>query len=407
MKNRIKFFGLSFFSDKIASEAAKRSFATVFIGLLLSFVFFLFGYYGADVAPFATHYNNAGSYKEFIQAAFDNGVDVTVINHKCTSGKVINTYSNEEDVAYKKNGYNLIVDTRPSDTLIEFEQVAIKGESEIAYGEWIKLSDTEKQGYRLVTRYTDRELELSEEELKSYKQFLNSDETLKKELDALDGAADDYGRQVYYLYVKNYYTKATSVYSGAKAPVLRDYYYANYIASGKAYYFYVFDDMCAGSFKTDNGVPVVFGGYFVKCADGKLNDIHGFIKDTYYDTAGYTFTSYFVSAVSQLPMLVIIPILLGAVMWLAGKAVKDGWEKSFAGCYKTVCSFVWFSAFVAALVTFICGWFVAARVIHPYMIFIFAGLLLVRTAVYCVVSAVKNKSYTGQNKNNEFSEDKL
>ena len=85
MKNRIKFFGLSFFSDKIASEAAKRSFATVFIGLLLSFVFFLFGYYGADVAPFATHYNNAGSYKEFIQAAFDIGVVVTVINHKCTS----------------------------------------------------------------------------------------------------------------------------------------------------------------------------------------------------------------------------------------------------------------------------------------------------------------------------------
>ena len=402
MKNWIKFFGLSFFSDKIASEASKRGFAAVFIGLLLSFVFFLFGYYGADVAPFATHYDGAGSYKEFINAAFNNGVDITVENHKGTSEKVINTYSNEEDAQYKKNGYNLIVDTRPSDTLIEFTQKAVKGESEIAYEEWLKLSDTEKQSYKLVMRYTDCELELNEEKIKSYEQFLNSDETLKKELEALDKSADDYGKQVYYLFVKNYYTKATSVYSGAKAPVLRDYYYANYIASGNAYYFYVFDDMCAGSFKTDSGVPVVFGGYFVKCADGEVNDIHGFIKDIYYDTAGYTFSSYFVSAVSQLPMLVIIPILLGAVMWLVGKAVKDGWEKRFAGCYKTVCSFVWFSAFLTALITFICGWFAAASVIYPYMILMFAGLLLIRTAVYCVVNAVKNKPYSVQNKDNDI-----
>ena len=104
MKNRIKFFGLSFFSDKIASEAAKRSFATVFIGLLLSFVFFLFGYYGADVAPFATHYNNAGSYKEFIQAAFDNGVDVTVINHKCTSAKSVTLSSSRRSTLWSYTG---------------------------------------------------------------------------------------------------------------------------------------------------------------------------------------------------------------------------------------------------------------------------------------------------------------
>ena len=70
-----------------------------------------------DVAPFSTHYNKAESYKEFIHSAFDNGIELTIENHLGISGKVINTYTNEEDATYKKNGYNLIVDTRPSDTL--------------------------------------------------------------------------------------------------------------------------------------------------------------------------------------------------------------------------------------------------------------------------------------------------
>ena len=58
-KRRLKFFGLSYFSDNIAGTAPEFGFGTLFLALLLSFVFFLCGYMAADTVPFAVHYENA------------------------------------------------------------------------------------------------------------------------------------------------------------------------------------------------------------------------------------------------------------------------------------------------------------------------------------------------------------
>ena len=388
MKSWLKFFGLSFFSDKIASEAVKRGFVSVALALLLSFVFFLFGYYGADVAPFSVKYDGAESYKQFISQAFSK-VDVEIEDKRATSPQRINSFTEDKD--FSLNGYNLIVDTRPSDTLIEFTQVAVKGEREISYEEYLSKSDRQREEYKIQTRYSDKELNITEEKLRLYENFLSADDGAKKEFEALDKNADDYDLQTYYLYVKHYYTSVASVVREAKAPVLRDYYYRNYITGGKAYYFYVFDSMLAGSFKTDGGVPTVFGGYFNKCDDGRIEDIHSFIKEVYYGTQGYTFTSYFVSSISQLPMLIFIPLILALIMWGAGKAVKDGWEKTYGGCFKIINSFVWVSALIAALITFVCGWFVSARFMYSWMSVIFGGVLLIRTAIYCILSARRQR----------------
>ena len=78
-------------------------------------------------------------------------------------------------------------------------------------------------------------------------------------------------------------------------------------------------------------------------------------------------------------------------MWGIGKAVKDGWEKTFGGCFKIVSSFVWVSALITALTAFACGWFVAARLMYSLMPVIFGGVLLIRTAIYCVLNAVKSR----------------
>lgn len=387
MKGWIKFFGLSFFSDKIATEAVKRGFSSIALALLLSFIFFLFGYYGADVAPFAARYDGAESYKQFISNGFSK-LDIEIKDGKASSEKKINSYISDGE--YSVNGYNLIIDTRPSQTLIKFTQVAVNGEIELSYEEYLNVSGKEKEQYKIQTRYTDTPLEITEEDVKTYEKFLSENSDAQKGFSALDKNADDYDLQLYYLYVKYYYSSVSSVLVGAKAPVLRDYYYRNYILNGNAYYFYVFDNMIAGSFKTDGGVPVVFGGYLNKCTDGRIGDIHSFIKDAYYSTAGYTFTSYFVSAISQLPALIFIPLILALIMWGIGKAVKDGWEKTYGGCFKIVNSFVWVSALITAIVTFVCGWFAPPRLMYSLMPVIFGGVLLIRTAVYCILRAVNN-----------------
>lgn len=401
MKSWIKFFGLSFFSDKIASEAVKRGFVSVALALLLSFVFFLLGYYGADVAPFAVKYDGAGNYKQFISEAFSQ-ITVEIKDGKASSPQKINSFT--DDGGYSKNGYNLIVDTRPSDTLIEFTQVAVKGDSQISYEEYLDLSGKDRETYKIQTRYTDTALNITEEMANSYESFLSANADAQKDFAALDKSASDYREQLYYLYVRHYYTSVASVLRGAKAPVLRDYYYRNYITGGKAYYFYVFDNMIAGSFKTDGGVPAVFGGYFTKCADGEIDDIHGFVKDVYYDMAGNTFTSYFVSAISQLPMLILIPLILAVMMWLAGKAVKDGWEKSYGGCFKIINSFVWAAALITALITFACGWFVSARLMYSWMPVILGGILLIRAVIYCVLSTVSQRRSPVDNTQNNIKD---
>ncbi len=422
IKQWFKTYGLGFFSDNIAKDAPKFGFTGVFLSLLLSFLFILLGYFGADVAPFSAHYNKAGKYREFIHAAFDSRVDLTIENHTGKSGKLINTYTDEGDAAYKKNGYNLIVDTRPSDTLIEFEQVAIKGENsenKISYEEYLALDKQTQKEYQLAVGFSGKLLEITPEMTEKHTAYLEqiSDESsakynkngagdYKKLKDKkADYSEEDYAKELYYLYVNYYYQGVGSVYANAKVPVLRDYYYANYITKGNAYYFYVFDDMCAGSFETDGGIPVVFGGYFKDCADGKVTDIDGFIKDAFYDTADNTFVSYFVGTMSQLPLLIFIPLILGLIMWGVGKAVKDGWANGFAACYKTVNVFVWVSALITAVVLFIGGFITAAKYLYSFIPVIFGGVLLIRTVVYCTVSTVKNRkllAYSRQENNEDI-----
>lgn len=393
IKTRLKFFFLSFFSDKTAKQAPKSGFFWVILALALSFLLILLGYYGSGVAPFSSHYDGAGLYTEFIDNAFESGgIELDIRNKKATAQRYVNTYDNEDDEkAFSINGYSLIVDTRPSDTPIVFTQVAEKDGTYISYEEYRALSDDAKKNYKVETRYTDKPVEVSPEDVQRYKAFLSAEQSTQKELESLSEDAPDYTQRLYALYVKNYYTSVGSILRGASVPVLRDYYYRNYITGGNAYYFYVFDDMCAGSFETDGGIPAVFGGYFSKCADGRVTDIHALVKKIYYDTAGQTFSSYFLGMVMQLPALVFIPIVLGLLMWGIGKLVKDGWTETFGGCYKTVNSFVWVSALLTALTVFTGGWLTAARAMYMFIPVLFGGILLVRTVVFCTVSAVKNR----------------
>ncbi len=407
MKEWLKIYFLSFFNDRLAAKSAKYGFASVFLTIVLSFVFFLFGFMAADVVPFSTHYDNAGQYKEFVRGAFsDSELRVEIKDGLAKCDTIVNTHTNESDKEkYAKNGYNLIVDTRKSDTLIEFSQVAVKGDAEISYEEYLNLTDKGKEGYSIETRYTDKVLEITGDKVVTYERYLEgiSEEgtsynaeaaTAYKELKEKNLTGDEYGKEIYYLYVKYYFSNVQSVLMSAKAPVLSDYYYLNFILGDHANYLYLLDDICTGSFRTDTDISAAFAGYYKGCASGVLDETSAdaFVKDVYYNSVSYSMSSYFTSAIQMAPGYILIPILVGLILFLICKAAKKQFGQKFVDCYKTVNSFALVSALLTGLTTFILAFFVFARKLYLFMPLIFAIILILRCAVFYITRSAKERA---------------
>ncbi|MCM1236667.1 MAG: hypothetical protein NC489_41855 [Ruminococcus flavefaciens] len=403
----LKFYFLGFFSEKQAKKYDKAGVLYIIISADLAFLLFFVGFYAADVVPFSTHYENAAKYRLFAENTFGNGETPLKINAEtAVYPKKINTYTSEGDrEKYFSDGYNLIVDTRPSDTLIRFTQYAEKGEEEIGYEAYLALSEEAKEQYSLKIRYFDEELVLSDGDAARHTAFLEQASAEGSEKYNKSAAADyeklkgdrqnmsdkEYAEELYYLFVKYYYAGAGSLLQGAKAPVLCDYYYINYLIGGKTDYLYVFDTLCTGSFTSDRGVPVTFGGYFDGQPDGEIADINAFIKQIFYASAGEAAASYFFSVIMQIPYLLFIPIILALLLWLSGKALKGGNNKSFTNYYKLSNCFVLFSAVFTAVITFVCGFLFSARAVAKFMPLIFGIILTVRTCISFALGAAALK----------------
>lgn len=403
----LKFYFLGFFSEKQARKSNRTGALTViFYAVFASLVFFI-GFYAADIVPFSTHYNNAPSYSRFVDNAFDNGETPIEINaEKAVYPVKINTYTSETDKEkYCSDGYNLIVDTRPSDMLIRFIQYAVKGEEEIDYEAYLALNEEDKKQYSLRIRYLDEELVLTAADTERHIVFFEqasieggekfnksaADDYKKLNGDKQNMTNEEYAEQLYYLFIKYYYVGAGSLLYGAKAPVLCDYYYINYIIGGKSDYLYIFDTLCTGSFTTNRGVPVVFGGYYDGQPDGEVTDINGFIKQIFYASAGASAAAYFYTIIMQIPFILIIPIVLALLLWLIGKATKGENNQSYTNYYKLTNCFVLFSAIFTAVITFICGFFFSARIMAKFMPLIFGILLTVRTSVSFAIDCASLK----------------
>ena len=368
---------------------------------------FFIGFYTADIVPFSTHYENAPNYRRFTENAFDNGKSpIRIKAEKAVYPVKINTYTSEADKEkYCSDGYNLIVDTRPSDTLIRFTQYAVKGEEEIDYEAYLALNEEAKKQYLLKIRYFDEELVLTDEDTERHIAFLEQasveggekyNKSAAEDYKKLNGDKQnmtdkEYAEQLYYLFIKYYYVGAGSLLNGAKAPVLCDYYYINHIIGGNSNYLYIFDTLCTGSFTSDSGVPVAFGGYYDGLPDGEVTDINAFIKQIFYGSAGAAVASYFFTVMMQIPFILIIPIVLALLLWLIGKAAKRANNQSFTNYYKTTNCFVLFSAVFTAVITFACGFFFSARIVAKFMPLIFGIILAVRASISFAIDFAESK----------------
>ena len=397
-----KFFGLSFFSNKHARCAGHYGVGSILLTLLLAIVFFYFGYC-SGAAPFVKNYENAVEYKQFLHSAFnETDLYVEIENGKAKCDKKINTHTGDD--IYAKNGYNLIVDTRPLNMFIKFSCVAVKEETEISYETYLALNPDDKMDYTLKTVYTDEELVISEELLRNCEDYLKkisveesadyNAHAAKEYKTLIDGIADyskeEYNSLVYKLYIKYYYQFAKTGYSGSDAPMLRDYYFTNIYTSK---YFCLLENSCTGAFVTDNGREIEFGGYCNKLDEGRIIDIDRFIKTLYYKSAWNNFSVnfIFVAIWRFLAWTVLTTLVIGLVMWIIDKFINNVEENKFGKCYKIVCSFVWFSAFLASIIGVVGCWFIDSNTMYAYMLWIYTAILFLRTVIFFCINIIENK----------------
>ena len=400
MKGWLKFFGLSFFSDKISKQAVKRGYTNFMLGLFLALIFLFCGVLAADLLPFHTHYKNSSEFSSFARNAIaGGGLNLELNDGKISANRIVDTFQSGEDAAvYRLNGYELVVDVRPSDAYDDFEPYFISNdgkEQEITWDEYGALSDAAKRNFDFKIRYTSKELILTDEltaEHEAYLKSINSEAFSKLQEKQGELTRGEYKKQAYRLYVKAYYPDISAYESTGDAPLLRNYYYHNYVNGKAEKYLFIFDDTCVGSFKTDAGLKVSFYGFYKNFPDGKTfetaSDADAFIVNAFKATSSFSVYVYFMNTVKLLPFIVLMPVALALLTFCVLRIMKSNFGVNFGGSLKIVGSYMFVGSLISAFITFICGYFAPRNSLMIAALLTFFLILFVRTAVFLITERI-------------------
>ncbi len=385
MTEWFKRFSLSLFSDDKAKSSAKFGFGNVLLTSFLAVVFIFLGIYAGETVPFASYYNRAHEFREFLYGAFDTGITVEVDDNKAVISRNgesvdINSLSDEEDARYYVNGYHLFVNSaNVVDAFDDFEAYCVGEGGEIDYEKYLALGESEKKNYRFAVRYTGRVKEITDVEgYLQYLKGLNSEE-INNKLKELEGT-DNYKRGVYALYVQSYYPDMSSA-AGEAVPTLRNYYYLQTLKTdGK--YLCLFGDMIVGSFSA-GGNKISYGGMYKQgnALDGR-DSVDEFIKGTFYDASSATFILGLVNGVSVIAFTELITVGVMLLGFAVCKLRKKGACRKFADSARIVASYAHVAALIAAVVTLCLSFAFAAASIIAYLSF--AIILIIRTVVLII-----------------------
>jgi len=421
MKKWLKFFGLSFFSNEISKDGIKRGYANFFLGLILALIFLFAGVIGADVMPFGVHYNRAPDFRDTARTVFANEnvdkrlsvlIEGDTLKAKLSGGNfenalLIDTFNNPTDkLNYSVNGYNVVVDTRPADTLAEFNAYCVAKDDNtnvISYEDYLTLNNIARLNFDFKLEYTGRALYLDDTFVADCKTFVDgtSDEnkqaTEKLANDLLENkiTKEQYNKGIYELYFTNYYPSITAYESVSKVPLLRNYYYHKYINNGTDKYLLVFDDYMAGSFETKGGINVFFYGFYNNVKDGVLVDnglatedavklADALVKDSFKSTVTLSVYIYIMNILRVLPFIALMPIVVGLLVHSILKLKGVESCKTFGATFKVVGSYVWFSAVIAAVLTMILAFFVQRSVLNVLPLVLFFITLAVRSVIFAL-----------------------
>ena len=435
MKKWLRFFSLSFFSDRISKEGARRGYTNVFLGLLLSFVILWSGFVGADMLPFSANYTNSPDFAASVRLVLANpdvtrriGVEaqngrlkLTDQAGEYTENLLVNTYENNSDKeAYSVGGYNIIIDSRHADALAEVEAYCLSNDgnnTKISYEDYLTLSEVARLNFDFKLRYTGDELKLNDELVENYRTYLlNSDEENKSAAEKLAGDLSDdkisvseYNRGIYELYFAAYYPEIDEYESSSKIPLLRNYYYHQYLKDGSGKYLFIFDDYLAGSFETKGGAVISFYGFYSNIADGLLipegteqaeaeRIADGFIKQAYNAMTPITLYAHAMNVFSLIPFIALMPMVVTMLAYSILKLKGIDSLSSIGGAFKIVGSYSWFSAVAAAVMSVIGSFFLSPNILAVLPLLLFFIILAVRAIVFAVNEA---RSYINQSKQQE------
>lgn len=435
MKKWFRFFTLSFFSDRVSKEGAKRGYTNVFLGLLLSFALLWAGYVGTDMLPFAAHYDNSPDFSSSLHSLLANPDITSRISIEITDGRLaaksyggdyseallVNTLENERDrQLYSVNSYHLILDTRSARALAEVEAYCVSNDSKemvISYEDYLTLSEVARLNFDFKLRYTGEELVLTDETCEAYRLYLvGSGEENKSAADQLyadlgEGriTKDEYNSKIYKLYFTNYYPDITEYESSSEVPLLRNYYYHRYLKEGITNYLFIFDDYMAGSFKTAGGVDISFYGFYSDLENGTLISegadedeaaaaADRFVKDAYSAMVPLTLYAHGMNIFSLIPFIALMPMVVSLLAYSLLKLRGVDSVSTLGGAFKIVGSYLWFSALVAALLSLVCAFFLSPTVISILPLLLFFITLAVRSVIFAVNEA---KAYINQSKKQE------
>ncbi len=435
MKKWFRFFGLSFFSDKISKEGARRGYTNVFIGLLLSFAFLWAGFVGGDMLPFSAHYNNSSDFQATVRAVFANSdvnkrISIEMQGNRLKAKKhggeyteslLVNTFENDADKQnYSINGYNVVIDSRPANTLAEVEAYCVSNDGKntvISYQDYLTLSDVARLNFDFRLRYTGNELVLSDELVEAYRAYLDgsSDENkgktekIAKDLTENKITKSEYSRAIYELYFTNYYPEITEYESSSKVPLLRNYYYHQYLKNGESKYLFVFDDYMAGSFETDSKINYSFYGFYSNAENGVLvaedtkqaeanKAADDFIKKSFASIAPLSCYSYAMNVFSLIPFIALMPMVVTLLAYSILRLRGVNEVTSLGSMFKVIGSYVWVSAAISAVLTVITAFFVQRNTLTVLPLLLFFITLAVRSIVFVIR---ESKSYSKQSEQQE------
>lgn len=429
MKKWLKFFSCSFFSHKWSKEGARRGYINFFLSFILSLAFLWMAFVGGDMLPFYAHYDNAPDFVESIRSVFANSdsnkrieaeIENGILKVKGDDGEyvedlVLNTFADGNQQSYSTNGYNIIVDTHPADTLAEVEAFCISNNGTntvVTYQDYLSYSDAVKYKFDFKLRYTGNELVLNDEMVKEYREYVDSTsdenksatEGLANDLSSNKITQDEYNRAIYELYFTNYYPEITAYESSSKVPLLRNYYYHQYISEGENKYLFVFNDCIVGAFETQSGIDIAFYGFYSDLDNGSLiaegltqaeaNDaVDNFIKKCFGSIAPLNLYGQAINTISLVPFIVLMPMVVALLAYSILKLRGIESITSLGATFKVVGSFMWFSSIVAAVFSVILSFFVPSNIITALPLISIFIFLLIRTIIFV---GVETKSYMKQ-----------
>ena len=433
MKEWFKFFYLSFFSNKRSKEAVKRSYSNFFLGLLLALAFLWLGFIASDIVPFGAHYNNSPDFKQTVRQVLanqdvnkrisaqveDGTLKLSKHGQEYTKDLLINTFESQTDKQnYSVNGFNVVVDSRPADTLAQVEAYCVSNDGNntvISYEEYLTLSDVASLNFDFKLKYTLNALVLDDAKIELYKAYIDglSEDNRLIAQDLLNKLNENtitkaqYDRSIYELYFTNYYPSISAYESNSKVPLLRNAYYHNYVMQGTKDYLFIFEDYVAGAFKTKAGINVSFYGFYSKLENGALvldtltQDqanavVDKFVKKTYSSTTFLNIYAHAVNVITLTPFIALMPMI---VTLLAYSILKLGGVESVStmgAMFKIVGTHQWFSGVISAVVTIILSFFVQPNLLSVLPLIVLFVALAVRSIIFAIAETKAHKKQLQQ-----------